>query len=283
VKKRTPAEVIRRLRLGNLRTLFRYRWRGPRFPQGDDAGLEDLRWLLMVISTGPNAEIKMRNEIRVWAPWMKPPEADLLIDELNNTPLQDRKLKAEYIGAKLGVTNAERELLRIWTIYPCDMTPEAMQEWRKAKERARKRRRYQQSRAEYLAKHSISQQQPWIALGIKRRAYYYRLKSPPNCTSQGEVILETAPDQPVQSEQAQPPQEQAIANAVPQTPKRPRKRSVRKPNANGSRAMRTDLCNRAMRTDLRQRNGWMRNSRTADERLDPNEIELPAFPFLGRN
>jgi hypothetical protein len=62
--------MLRRLRLGNLRKLFRDRY-GPIFPD-DDAGRADLQELLLPISLGPHADIKMPNAIEVWAPWMKP-------------------------------------------------------------------------------------------------------------------------------------------------------------------------------------------------------------------
>ena len=136
-------EVIRRLRLGNLRTLFRHRW-GPVLPD-DDSGREDLRELLLLISVGPNAGIKMPRAIEVWAPWMAPDEATQLIDDINLTPIYHRKPTASTLGQRLRLTNAERERLRLWTIAAHDMTPEQAAEHRRAKERARKRR-YRQLR-----------------------------------------------------------------------------------------------------------------------------------------
>jgi hypothetical protein len=195
-------EIIRRLRLGNLRTLFRYRY-GPVFPN-DDAAREDLRELLLPISVGANASIKMERAIEVWAPWMAPDEATQLIDDINLTPIYHRKPTASTLGQRLRLTNAERERLRLWTIAAHDMTPEQAAEYRRAKEAARKRR-YRQSRggkprAEYEAA-GINQIKPWLALGISRRTWYYRLKA--NCTTSSALKLVTTEDRLVQSEQAE--------------------------------------------------------------------------------
>jgi hypothetical protein len=82
-------EMIRRLRLGNLRRLFRNRY-GPILPD-DDAGREDLHEFLLPISVGPNADIKMPNAVEVWAPWMGRDETAQLIDRINLTPIWQRK------------------------------------------------------------------------------------------------------------------------------------------------------------------------------------------------
>ena len=63
---------------------------------------------------------------------------------------------------------------------------------RKQKKRRRNRLRRLangvRTRAEYLAAHKTSKEQPWIALGISRRTYYYRLKTG-RCTSPRQVNL----------------------------------------------------------------------------------------------
>jgi hypothetical protein len=69
----TKSEMIRRLRLANLRKLLRDR-NGPILPD-DDAGREYLVELLLPISVGPHADIKMPSAIEVWAPWMDKKEA----------------------------------------------------------------------------------------------------------------------------------------------------------------------------------------------------------------
>src|SRR5207248_1473750 len=87
--KGTHSEMIRRLRLANLRKLLRDRY-GPVLPN-DDAGREDLLELLLPISVGPHADIKMANAIEVWAPWMDKKEAEAIIDQINLMPLSQRK------------------------------------------------------------------------------------------------------------------------------------------------------------------------------------------------
>ena len=77
----------------------------------------------------------------------------------------------------------EREGLKLHSILPCDMTEEQLAEQRKAKARARMKRYRQskktpeqQTRAEYLATHSISRTKPWIAEGMKERTWWRRRK-----------------------------------------------------------------------------------------------------------
>jgi hypothetical protein len=166
-------ETIRRLRLGNLRTLFRHRY-GYEFPD-DDAGREDLKELLLPVSVGPDAGIKMPKVIELWAPWMALPETGHLIDEINRTPIGDRKPNAKVLGDRLGVTNELRDRLSLWTIAACDLTTDEAAERRKAKARERLRRYRQKQgckpRAEYETT-SVNRTKPWIALNMSRRTWY---------------------------------------------------------------------------------------------------------------
>ena len=173
-------ETIRRLRLRDMRNYLRCRY-GHTLPD-DDAGREDLRELLYTISVGPNPAIKMPKAIELWAPWMSPAEAGELIDAINLMPIWLRKPSARELGKRLRVTNQMRQLWRLWTIAPYDMTDEELAKQRKAKDRERKRRSRErqrqgrQTREQWLAGHSVSRDKPWLSLGIKRRAYYKRLK-----------------------------------------------------------------------------------------------------------
>ena len=175
-------ETIRRLRLRDMRNYLRCRY-GNVLPN-DDAGREDLRELLLPISVGPNPAIKMPKAIELWAPWMSPAEAGELIDAINLMPIWLRKPSARELGKRLRVTNQMRQLWRLWTIAPYDVTDEELAKQRKAKDRERKRRSRErqrqrqgrQTREQWLAGHSISRDKPWLLLGIKRRAYYKRLK-----------------------------------------------------------------------------------------------------------
>lgn len=101
----TQSEMIRRLRLGNLRKLLRDR-NGPILPD-DDAGREYLVELLLPISVGPHAAIKMPNAVEVWAPWMQHKEAEAIIDQINLMPIWQRKPTARVLGERLRVCSAK--------------------------------------------------------------------------------------------------------------------------------------------------------------------------------
>jgi hypothetical protein len=184
-------EILRRLRLGETRKLLRDRC-GPILPD-DDAGREYLRELLLPISLGPYEAIKrpgaiqlwgptdrMRHEIERWAPWMSEDEARDLRLEINSMPMWQRKPKPRTLGERLNVTYAERARLGLRTIGPCDMTEKAMALIRKQKKRQRDKLRRQlqgqQSRADYLAAHNKSKEQPWIKAGKSRATWYRQIK-----------------------------------------------------------------------------------------------------------
>ena len=134
----------------------------------------------------------MRRTIEVAAPWMNAAEAESTIDNINRTPLSQRKVKAIDLGERLGVTNAERELLRLWTIRPIDMAPEQLEAQRRAKKRKRmqrlRRKAGVRSRTIFLAT-ARSKQKPWAAAGVSRATWYRRLATT-------ETGRETGPCQP---------------------------------------------------------------------------------------
>jgi hypothetical protein len=171
VSKTYNPEAMRRMRLGDLRRLLNHRY-GPTLPN-DDAGRESLRDMLCLISTGANADIKMPNAIGLWSPWMGKDEAEFLIDDVNRTPIWQRRNSNKELGQRHQVTNAERERLRIWRIAACDMTAEEAPEWRKAKAKARMRK-LRQSRGGKSQATSISRTKPWVAAGYKCRRTWER-------------------------------------------------------------------------------------------------------------
>jgi hypothetical protein len=174
---RAKSEIIRRLRLGNLRSLLRARY-GHTLPD-DDAGREDLFELLLPISLGPEHQRKMANAIEVWANWMGADEISALIDRINRMPLYERKVNARQLGERLRVSNREHESLKLRTIAPFDMTDKQLKEHRKAKDRARKNRQRRlagcRARQEYLAQ-SLTGLRPWNAEGISRATWFRRKK-----------------------------------------------------------------------------------------------------------
>ena len=82
-------EIMRRLRLGDLRKLLRARC-GHTLPD-DDAGREYLWELLLPVSLAPEEhERKMANTVEIWAPWLGKDEAEQLIDQINRMPARER-------------------------------------------------------------------------------------------------------------------------------------------------------------------------------------------------
>jgi hypothetical protein len=169
-------ETLRRIRLGDLQRLLRLRY-GHELPD-DDAGREDLYELLLPISLGDGHSRKMAKAIELLAPWMTADERLQLIDNINRTPDNLRKITAPALGKKLNLKNREREQLGIRTIAPVDMTAKQLQEQRRAKKRARDERRRRaakkQPREVYLATHSLSRDKPWEEKGISRRTWERR-------------------------------------------------------------------------------------------------------------
>ena len=203
--------MIRRLRLGDLRKLSRHRC-GSELPD-DDAGRDYLRELLLPISIGPYEGVRrpgkielwgptdrMRQEIKRWARWMAEDEAQALIDEINQMPMWQRKPKARTLGERLNLFYGEREELQLRTILPADVSDEGMALLRKRKKRQRDKLRRlkkgQQSRADYLAKHKTSKERPWLVMGIKRSTWYAKHR----WTGPRQVNLKQSSQQPVQAE-----------------------------------------------------------------------------------
>lgn len=163
-------DIARLRRIKDLRVLLRYRY-GPTVP-GDDAGREDLFWLLLHISAGPHALVKMHHTVDVLAPWMTASEREQFVGRVSCEP---HLPSARRLGRELNVNHELREQLGLWSTWPCDMTAAQMVEWRKAKDRARKReRRGAKSRANYLAANTVNRTKPWLAAGISRRTWYRR-------------------------------------------------------------------------------------------------------------
>src|SRR5262245_44262911 len=174
--RRPQWETLRRLRYRDLIRLFQHRY-GPTLPD-DDAGIEDLWLLLQNVSLAPfGAEKKMRHVCGLLAPWLSEEGVQERIDFLTRLPSFERIETAEGLGERLRVTNAERELLKLWRLTPVDMTADELVEQRKARRRKRdaERRRAEgrKPRAQYRAT-SLSQTRPWEAEGVSRATYYRR-------------------------------------------------------------------------------------------------------------
>jgi hypothetical protein len=136
-----------------------------------------------------------------------------LIDDINQTPLWQRKPKAGLLGKRLNLTYAKRKELDIRTIQCSDISPRAVKLLlkRARRERARERRQLRGaiSRAAYLAA-SKSQNKPWIVAGMSRRTYYRRLKQLSG-TSPYPINLSKTGYTPVPPEQAATPKRKGLS------------------------------------------------------------------------
>jgi hypothetical protein len=170
-------ETLRRLRKSQMRRHRRQRY-GFALPNNDD-GRRYLHELLLVQSLNPKATDRLlMNTIETVAPWMKSDEANTFIERINRIPPKERWREPDELGKILQVTNEERERLKLWTIHPCDMTSDELEEHRKAKARAKRRHNRQvrgiKPRKQWLAENSKSRVKPWEAEGISRAKWYRR-------------------------------------------------------------------------------------------------------------
>jgi hypothetical protein len=167
-------ELIRRLRYGALLKRFRHRW-GHVLPD-DDAGREDL-WLLVtnVSLAAAEPEKKMHHVIEMWAPWMSEEERSAYVKHVWGLNIYERTPTAKELGQRLGLTNTEREALKLWQFLPIDKTEEELAEQAKVRERERRARKRRgkgiRIREAYLSE-LASKAKPWIVQGISRSAYY---------------------------------------------------------------------------------------------------------------
>src|SRR5262245_42850612 len=145
VKKPPDPEMIRRLRLGELKRILRDRY-GHTLPD-DDAGRADLHELLLPVSLGLKSPDRiMRNIIETWAPWMEASESYVLIQLIERTPPDERKRTSKHLGELLNLTNVDRERLKLRTIEAADLTDEQRAEYRKSRRRLMQRRWAQRKR-----------------------------------------------------------------------------------------------------------------------------------------
>jgi hypothetical protein len=188
-------ETIRRLRYGDLIRLFRYRW-GHVLPE-DDSGWGDL-WLLVtnVSLAAAEPEKKMRHVIEMWAPWMPPDDREMYVRHVWGLDIYQRTQTGEEIGRLLGLTNAERQGLKLWRFLPIDATREEIEEQRKARRsenrRAKSRAKGVRPREAYVAA-SLNKQRPWEAEGISRRTWERRRVAShvPTIVSKGSTVIAT--------------------------------------------------------------------------------------------
>lgn len=108
-------------------------------------------------------------------PWATPKEILLEWDGMKRSA----PMRASDYGQALQLTDQERERLKVWRIYPIDMTYEELQARSKARKRERDRGRKRRARAAAGAKKrptSLAKSKPWEAMGVSRATYYRRLR-----------------------------------------------------------------------------------------------------------
>lgn len=184
VRREERAEIRRRYRrrgkigMSTLRTaeldrLFDHRYRGILLPN-DDAGRGDVR--IMLHTLGRRSDPIQR--IDVWlaqrAPWFAGEDRAKLVQAVLENPL---RWKADTLGRMLGLTTAERAMLKIRTIGPIDSTAAERREARRLanieRKRAIRRSAGKPLRADQH-RNSINSQAPWKAVGISERTWYRR-------------------------------------------------------------------------------------------------------------
>jgi hypothetical protein len=266
--------MIRRLRLGNLSTLFRDRYRGFEFPD-DDAGREDLRELLLPVSIGPHADIRMPSVIAAWARWMQPQEATELIDRINMMPMRRRMPTAKQLGKRQNVTASLRHRLKLWTIRPCDISLGELRRQRRreaARERMRRLRQLQgrKPRAEWLATNSISRTKPWEKAGFKTRRTWERHGKPMSQVCSHLKLNKKAANTPATQGQAEAPQKgsgERTPVSRPSKTTKPRKAQSKKGVLLTWQLPCSDVGEHTCDTTGPVPNDWRRNAKTPEEAL----------------
>jgi hypothetical protein len=174
------------LRTAELDRLFDHRCRGIILPD-DDAGRGDVR--IMLHTLGRRSEPIQRIEawLRQRAPWFDGEERDRLIEAVLDNPLRWR---ADTLGRMLGLTTAERTMLKIRTIGPIDSTAAERKEARRIAGIERKRSSRRAAGVGPRPKSdgkSLNAQAPWRAEGINRSTWFRRRARDRNATSRAAV------------------------------------------------------------------------------------------------
>jgi hypothetical protein len=168
--KGTTVVTITTLRVAELRRLFQARY-GHVLPD-DDAGRDDVLIMANHLARGQDAERRIALWLGLWAPWMSKQEIIAIATKVIAKPIRWR---ADKLGIRLRLTEAERTRLGITTIGSVEVT--------KAERLARRRQRTRQRvlrlrrakgvkpRADYEA-NSLTRNKPWKRLGMSRRSWY---------------------------------------------------------------------------------------------------------------
>jgi hypothetical protein len=184
VRREERAEIRRRYRrrgkigMSTLRTaeldrLFTHRYRGNILPD-DDAGRGDVRFMLHTLGRRSDPMQRIEAWLAQRAPWFVGDERDRLVEAVMDNPLRWR---ADTLGKMLGLTTADRTMLKIHTIGPIDSTAAERKEARRLADVERKRQIRRTAGKPLRAdrnRNSVNSQAPWKAQGISRRTWFRR-------------------------------------------------------------------------------------------------------------
>ncbi|MGY8685732.1 hypothetical protein Q2941_49745 [Bradyrhizobium sp. UFLA05-153] len=173
----TPAGTIKsNRRFLELEIVFAHLWRG-RLP-ADDAGRDCLYIAachLWHLGRRCGADAAIRAWAAIWAPWCGLEELAALIQRVEANP---RKWNADEMPHELGpwLTFAVRQSLGLTTIGSIDVDKAARVKRRQDRKRQEREEHRRNNgvvpRAEYLAAHSKSREEPWKQLGMSKSRYY---------------------------------------------------------------------------------------------------------------
>jgi hypothetical protein len=162
--------TITTLRIAELRRLFQSRY-GHVLPD-DDAGRDEAIVMAHHLARGQDAEHRIGLWLGLWAPWMAASEVNKLVAKVVAKPIRWR---ADKLGIRLNLAEAERNRLAITTIGSVEVTKAERILRRRLQARTRKQRRRRaagaEPRADYEA-NSISRTKPWVRLGMSRAGWY---------------------------------------------------------------------------------------------------------------
>lgn len=174
------------LRTAELDRLFDYRW-GNSLPD-DDAGRGDVRIMLHTLGRRSDPFQRIDAWLARRAPWFAGEERDALVQAVLENPLRWR---ADTLGGMLGLTTADRAMLKIRTIGPIDSTTAERREARRLASIERKRSIRRAAGTPPLRpgqhRNSVNSQAPWKTVGIARSTWFRRRARDRNATSTATV------------------------------------------------------------------------------------------------
>jgi hypothetical protein len=160
------------IRMAELLRVFRHAYAGEQLPDDDD-GRDSLKLAFQVLSTTRDAQRRMVDLARTWAPWLPPAELEALADEVAAHP---RRFKADTVAARMGITTEIRAMLDLRTIGAIDKPAAVRAVERQEAQRLAKEQKRRAAGIPTLAaaRAQRASRQPWRAAGISRSTWYRR-------------------------------------------------------------------------------------------------------------